>query len=76
MPVWIGWDEDVRYRLSGAAVPDPRMVSVRALCRIQGKRPQEVLAWAQTNGHTIYRLRRGASILFFILPCAGSVQPT
>ena len=55
-------------RLNGGATPDPRMVSVRSLCRIQGKRPDEIFAWAQANGHGIYRLRRGSVMRFFILP--------
>ncbi|MCP4362373.1 MAG: recombinase family protein [Chloroflexi bacterium] len=67
-PLWIEWTEDVVRRLDGSATPDPRMVSVRSLCRTQEKRPNEVLAWAQSNGHRIYRLRRGSAMRFFILP--------
>jgi len=67
-PLWIEWTEDILYRLSGSAVPEGRMVSSRSLCRSQDKRPYEVLAWAQTEGHTIYRLRRGTAMHFFILP--------
>jgi len=67
-PLWIEWTEDVLYRLSGSAVPEARMVSSRSLCRSQNKRPYEVLAWAQAEGHTIYRLRRGTAMRFFILP--------
>jgi len=74
-PLWICWAEDVVYRLNGGATPDPRMVSVRSLCRSQGRRPDEVLAWAQANGHTIYRLRRGSAMRFYILPCQPSVPP-
>ncbi len=66
--LWIAWTEDVQERLTGRATPDPRMVSVRALCRTQGKPPEEILAWAQAQGHTIYRLRRGTAMRFFILP--------
>jgi DNA invertase Pin-like site-specific DNA recombinase len=73
--LWIRWTEDVVYRLNGGATPDPRMVSVRSLCRLQGKRPDEVLAWAKANQHTIYRLRRGSSLLFYILPHEPSVPP-
>jgi hypothetical protein len=66
--LWIHWDEDTMVRLNGGATPDPRMVSVRSLCRTQGKRPDEILTWAQTEGHGIYRLRRGSAMRFFILP--------
>ena len=74
-PLWIRWTEDVVYRLNGGATPDPRMVSVRSLCRSQGKRPDKVLAWAQANEHTIYRLRRGSDLRFYILPHESSVPP-
>lgn len=66
--LWIHWVKDVMDRLNGGATPDPRMVSVRSLCRIQKKCPDEVLAWAQAEGHGIYRLRRGTAMRFFILP--------
>ncbi len=49
------------------------MVSVRFLCREQGQRPEEVLAWALANGHQIYRLRRGTLLQFFILPGDSSL---
>jgi len=68
--LWIVWTEDMRHRLSGQAVPDPRLVSVRMLCRTQGKSPEEILRWAQVEGHAIYRLRRGTAMRFFILPRA------
>jgi len=70
--LWIHWDKDVMLRLNGGATPDPRMVSVRSLCRTQRKRPDEILAWAQAEGHGIYRLRRGSAMRFFILPRDGS----
>ena len=73
--LWIAWTEDVRERLSGQAVPDPRLVSVRGLCWRQGKSPAEILRWAQAEGHTIYRLRRGTAMRFFILPKAGETDP-
>ena len=69
--LWIHWDKDVMVRLNGGAASDPRMVSVRSLCRTQGKRPDEIFSWAQTNGHGIYRLRRGSAMRFFILPQDG-----
>lgn len=67
-PLWIAWTEDVLHRLSGSACPDARMVSVRSLCWSQNKSPDEILAWAQTQEHQIYRLRRGTTMRFFILP--------
>jgi len=69
--LWIHWDKDVMVRLNGGATPDPRMVSVRSLCRTRGRRPDEILAWAQADGHGIYRLRRGSAMRFFILPRDG-----
>jgi DNA invertase Pin-like site-specific DNA recombinase len=72
-PLWIRWTEDVLCRLNGGATPDPRMVSVRSLCRSQSKRPDQVLAWAQDSGHTIYRLRRGSAMRFYILPQESSI---
>ena len=66
--LWIYWTDDIAYRLKGSAIPDVCMVSVRSLCRTQGMRPDEVLAWAQQTGHQIYRLRRGKTLRFFILP--------
>lgn len=74
MRFWILWNEDVRYRLSGHATPDPSMVSVRALCAAQRKSRGEILAWAQAEGHTIYRLQRGSRKRFFILPHDGSAS--
>lgn len=66
--VWIAWSQDLLYRLQGSATPDPRMLSVRALCRTRNEPPQEIFAWANENGHQIYRLRRGTTWRFFILP--------
>ncbi len=70
--LWIHWDKDVMIRLNGGATPDPRMVSVRSLCRTREKHRDEILAWAQANGHGIYRLRRGSVMRFFILPQDGA----
>jgi DNA invertase Pin-like site-specific DNA recombinase len=66
--VWIAWSEDLLYRLQGSAKPDPRMTSVRSLCRTRNQRPPEIYAWANENGHGIFRLRRGTSWRFYILP--------
>jgi hypothetical protein len=71
--LWIRWTEEVGHRLNGGATPDRRMVSVRFLSQSQGKRREEVISWALTNGHAIYRLRRGAALRFYILPCDPSV---
>lgn len=75
-PLWIEWNEDVLYRLSGSAIPDIRMVSVRSFCHSQNKRPDEALTWAQVKGYAIYRLRRGTAMRFFILPknASGKLQ--
>jgi hypothetical protein len=72
-PLWIRWNEEVSYNLNGGATPDPRMVSVRSLCRAQGKRWEEIIAWAQANGHTIYRLRRASALRLYILPRDSSL---
>ncbi|NTU62917.1 MAG: recombinase family protein [Chloroflexi bacterium] len=71
--LWIHWTEDLRERLAGGATPDPQMVSVRSLCQTQARPPDEVLAWAQQSGHTIYRLRRGTSLRFYVLPAIHSL---
>jgi hypothetical protein len=66
--LWIRWTEDVAYRLNGNAAPDSRMVQLRSLCRSEGKEWDKVLEWACKNGHSIYRLRRGKKMLFYIVP--------
>ncbi len=77
--VWIAWSNDLLYRLQGSAKPDPQMMSIRSLCRTRNQRPPEIFAWANENGHKIYRLRRGTSWRFYILPCdvapSTDVQP-
>ena len=71
--LWIRWTDDLGQRLLGAATPDPRMVSMRALCQAQGQHPDAVLAWAQQHGHAVYRLRRGTSVRFYVLPAQRPV---
>jgi excisionase family DNA binding protein len=71
--LWIRWTEEIRERLGGGATPDPRMVSVRRLCQTQGKDPDDILAWAECAGHGVYRLRRGSTLRFFILPQPSSL---
>lgn len=75
-PLWIAWTPEVCQRLNGGATPDPRMVSIRSLCRQHGKPPDEVLAWAKQNGHGIYRLRRGKTVRFYILPASSPTDRT
>lgn len=74
--LWIAWDAEIAQRLDGTAPIDGRMVSVRRLCAAQRKHPDEILAWAVAEGHSIYRVRRGTVFRFYILPgeaehCAG-----
>jgi DNA invertase Pin-like site-specific DNA recombinase len=66
--LWIAWNSDVAQRMGGNAVLDAGMVSVRRLCNQQDKQPGEVLGWASTEGHVIYRVRRGTSFRFYIRP--------
>jgi DNA invertase Pin-like site-specific DNA recombinase len=67
-PLWISWNEDIAYRLTGGATPDPQMVSVYTLARTRQETLENVLCWAKQEGHQIYRLRRGMSLRFYILP--------
>jgi DNA invertase Pin-like site-specific DNA recombinase len=64
---WVHWDEDVRYRLNGDAVPLANMVSVRSLCAARGEKRQQIFAWAREQNLPIYRLRRGLRKPFYIL---------
>jgi hypothetical protein len=73
--LWIRWTAKVAERLGGGAAPDPRRVSVRRLCQTQGKGPDEILVWAERKGHTVYRLRRGSTLRFFVLPKSLSLPP-
>lgn len=72
--IWIAWSQDVLERLDGSASPDPRMVSIRSLCKSLELRPPAVYQWALQEGHSIYRLRRGKSFYFYILPNKVSDQ--
>ncbi len=71
-PLWIKWSEELGYRFTGGATPDPRMVTVRSLCKQMNKTKEEVYTWALENHHTIYRLRRGSLMWFYILPAETS----
>ena len=66
--LWIAWNADVAARLLGGATISTAMVSVRRLCRDQRRSADAVLAWATKAGHGIYRVRRGTSFRFYILP--------
>jgi len=70
--LWVQLSEELETRLNGSAVPDPRMVTVRTLCKTQKMTPDQVLAWAQSQGHTIFRLRAGKLLRFYILPTGTS----
>lgn len=70
--LWIQLSDEVEYRLNGGAVPDPRMLTVRALCKTRNMTPDQVLAWAQSQGHTIFRMRAGKSLRFYVLPAVSS----
>lgn len=73
-PLWIQWSGDLAYRLTGGAIPNPCMVTVRSLCKQMNKTREEVFTWALENNHTIYRLHRGSLMRFYILPNKSS-QP-
>lgn len=66
--LWVAWDADTARRLDGRAALDPGMVSLRRLCAEQGRRWDEVLAWAVAAGHDIYRVRRGKLCKFYLQP--------
>jgi DNA invertase Pin-like site-specific DNA recombinase len=65
--LWIHWDEDVHYRLSGDAILMANMVSVRSLCATRGEKRPQILAWALEQNLPIYRLQRGTKKPFYIL---------
>jgi hypothetical protein len=69
--LWIHWTPELERHLDGRAAFDPRMVSVRRLCRDGGKSPDEVLRWARDQGHEIFRLHRGTAYRFYILPATA-----
>jgi DNA invertase Pin-like site-specific DNA recombinase len=73
--LWIRWSEEVAHRLSGGAPFDSHMVSVRQLCAVQERRPDEILTWAHAEGHRVFRLRRGTTFRFYILPRPSEQRP-
>lgn len=64
---WVYWDEDVGYRLSGAATPLATMVSVRLLCATRAENRSQIFAWAREQNLPIYRLQRGSQKPFYLL---------
>jgi DNA invertase Pin-like site-specific DNA recombinase len=73
--LWIAWTEEAEVRLGGQASFDPRMTSVKSLCKFQGKTWEQVIRWCVEEGHQIYRLRRGTTFRFYVLPASCSLQP-
>ncbi len=71
--LWIAWTEAAATRLGGQASFDPRMASVKSLCKVQGKPWEQVIRWCVEEGHQIYRLRRGTTFRFYILPASSSL---
>ena len=59
--------------LGGQASFDPRMTSVKSLCKVQGKTWEHVIRWCVEEGHQIYRLRRGTTFRFYVLPASRSL---
>ncbi len=73
--LWIAWTEEVEQRLGGQASFDPRMISLKTLCKTQQQSWEQVVHWCLKEGHHIYRLRRGTTFRFSVLPASGSLQP-
>jgi DNA invertase Pin-like site-specific DNA recombinase len=72
--LWIAWTEEAESRLGGQASFDPRMTSVKSLCKVQGKTWEQVIRWCVEEGHQIYRLRRGTTFRFYVLPASCLLQ--
>ena len=64
--LWIEWTEEVEQRLGGQASFDPRMTSIKSLCKLQGKTWEQVIRWCVEEGHQIYRFRRGTTFRFYV----------
>jgi hypothetical protein len=73
--LWIVWTEEAEQRLGGQASFDSRMTSVKSLCKLHGKTWEQVIRWCMEEGHQIYRLRRGTTFRFYVLPASCSLQP-
>jgi hypothetical protein len=74
--LWITWTEDVEQRLGGQASFDPRMVSLKRLCQVRGQTWEQVVRWCLAEGHQVYRLRRGTTFRFYVLPGTRSLLPS
>jgi len=73
--LWITWTDEVEQRLGGQASFDSRMTSVKSLCKLQDKTWEQVIRWCVEEGHHVYRLRRGTTFRFYVLPASCSLQP-
>ena len=73
--LWIEWTEEVEQCLGGQASFDPHMASVKSLCKLQGKTWEQVIRWCVEEKHQVYRLRRGTTFRFYVLPAFRSLQP-
>lgn len=71
--LWIAWAEETADRLGGQASFDARMISVKSFCKSQGKNWEQVIRWCVEEGHQIYRLRRGTTFRFYVLPASHSL---
>lgn len=74
--LWIAWTEEMEQRLGGQASFDPRMVSLKRLCRVRGQTWEQVVRWCVAEGHQAYRLRRGTTFRFYMLPGTRSLLPS
>lgn len=73
--LWLAWTDAVEQRLGGQASFDPRMISLKALCKTREQSWEQVVRWCLEEGHHIYRLRRGTTFRFYVRPGSGSLQP-
>jgi hypothetical protein len=73
--LWIAWTEEVEEHLAGKASFDPRMRSLKFLCKLHGKTWEQMVHWCLAEGHQLYRLRRGMTFRFYVLPGSRSLQP-
>jgi hypothetical protein len=69
--LWIERTAEAEARLGGQARFDPRMTSVKSLCKFQSKTWEQVIRWCVEEGHQIYRLRRGTTFRFYVLPAGN-----
>lgn len=67
-PLWIEWSCEVEQHLRGKAGFDKRMVTLKSLCKNRGQNWEETIGWCLSEGHQLYRLRRGKTLKFYCLP--------